>query len=754
MPDILSLSYPLLCAVLTALVLWLRPVLCRQRSGRALFVACVGLLAAGSYSSIAFHAQSATAALAFGAALLFSAVLLKATSLVGRYFGPTASPLNQGKRAGPERTPPLSSRPAAAPAVKTPSLKPRAGETSPAARPLDDVLPVGSAQDEAPAQNLWLFCSNERQRLALLASLVERMRMRGQRIVLADRNAEMLRMLWDESSDVVFNPRDERSVPWSPLRELSHELDAHQVAQSLLTSLEQEPPARILKKATELAARLVEALRHKNQASLEQLAHLVQQASAHEMEALLEQAGITALVDDEDFSQVRQLIDQALQGFTPSGNSSSAPSLCEWLRRPGPGVWFATYHDLAQAALARSVLDVAARAALTSATTPAGRRSWLVVDNLCALGRVPVVENSLAKLKKRGTCVAAGFESWRQAAQTWGAEGLAARAGLAELKFFANPLDFEEALDIATALLPVADKSPGGLPGQLVAEADPHTLKALPRAQSAAKRLLELPAAHWLLWRASDTSPLTLRADDDPSSGHTPAFVPRKAHTAATLSPAQQLRPEGNATSARPVANTLSRQELLDEAPSEEPFAAVPALPRSAVFGKWAAPAPEDLVEASPGRPPAPPQKPLSVTPAPKQAPEATPLVEAKTAEPPPEPEPEAELEAAPPASSPDEPRAEPAGSLAARALEPTREEAAPAPVTPATVRSLQLPSARLMTVKSRAAEEQPWPPSGASQGTRAQSKPPAKAVPGSKPLKRAGRQQGFGRESLKDLLR
>lgn len=704
------------------MLLYLRSALSRKRAGQLLFVAGAAALAAWSYDSIALHARSEDAALAFGAGLLASALMVR---LLGARRQPAASAPKQRKSFALKRTPlpPADVRtPGVSLSLRTPSFKLKSGAADSAVRTLESALFANEVQDETLAQHLWFFCGDEGQRTALLATLVEQCRARGQRVVVADRNGALLRLLWNEEADVLFNPWDERSASWSPLTEPAHELDASQVALSLLAAAGSSAPSRILRKACELTAQLVDALRRKNQASMERLLFFVVHASAREIESFLEQAGMTVLVEDEDFPAVRQLLEQALHGFSllREASQGATPSLSEWLRRPGGGVWFATYHSPEHAALARVALDAAARTSLFGTATSAPM-NWLVTDDTAALGAVPVIDSSLAKLKKRGTCVVTGFDSWHRAVQAHGADVLPAYVRHVELKLFAAPASDDEALDIALALLP-AQKSPGSLPGQLSGEPDIRTLKALPRTQAAARRLVELPPAHWLLWTGSEAQPVTVGVPDDLPEERAAALVARDLHAASPLGKLRARRADDTPAPSLSALDAAGPQDDVEGQPEGLARATAPRVHKSAVFGKWVAPVPDELVKqlAEPGEPAQPEVASVPSVIEPPQ--EAVPVVGASAAQP-----------AAVEHVLPDEaaPAAEVALQLPSTLL--TSSAQAPAPR-----QGSKEPAAR--TVGSAA---------GGKAGNKSSS-----AVKAGKPRSGAQRRSGFGKADLSGLLK
>lgn len=87
----------------------------------------------------------------------------------------------------------------------------------------------------------------------------------------------------------------------------------------------------------------------------------------------------------------------------------------------GSGVLFLPY-QASQIAALRSIIATWVRLAIFEAMSrePAGRRLWLIVDELDALGAIDGLKDALARLRKFGGRCVLGFQSLAQVSSTYG----------------------------------------------------------------------------------------------------------------------------------------------------------------------------------------------------------------------------------------------------------------------------------------------------------------------------------------------
>ncbi len=260
-------------------------------------------------------------------------------------------------------------------------------------------------------------------------SCLETLRARGDRVLVADCGGESLARFY-RPGDAILNPLDGRSVDWSPLAEMQEAWDAERLARSLIPERDgadrewhhyaQSLVAGVLDglwaRGSAQTGGFVDAL---TKASNADLALLV---SGHPCKSLFEEGAQRML------ASVRGIIGTYLAPyrFLDQAVGTEGFSIRRWVARvPSPDWLFLTYRD-DQAAVLRPLLaawlDLAVGAILAS-EPDSTRRVWIVLDELGALGTVPVLADALTRGRKYGLSCLAGVQTLRQLYRHYGRDG-------------------------------------------------------------------------------------------------------------------------------------------------------------------------------------------------------------------------------------------------------------------------------------------------------------------------------------------
>lgn len=257
-----------------------------------------------------------------------------------------------------------------------------------------------------------------------IAHLIAAARERGDRVFCSDPRGDYLRRFW-RPGDIILNPRDRRAAPWSPLAEIHDEADAALIARSLVPDAEGNDASW-----HRFAQLLVEAvLLYSLEAGLcnREVARLVLLASLDELRERLQGTPAAGLLpeklDTPMFHSIRGSATpyvRALAWLAPDAGAK-AFSLRAWARDAQSAAWW-NYQDAQIAGLRTLIgtqLDLLALGVLEQPDDPA-RRTWLVIDELAAIGRIPMLEDFLARARKAGGCAILGIQSISQLRRTYG----------------------------------------------------------------------------------------------------------------------------------------------------------------------------------------------------------------------------------------------------------------------------------------------------------------------------------------------
>ncbi len=261
-----------------------------------------------------------------------------------------------------------------------------------------------------------------------LAECLEILRERGDRVLVADCGGDFLSR-FHRPGDRILNPVDERSVDWAPLAEMTAAWDAERLARSLVPA-RGGAEAEWHHYAQSLVAAVLERLWETGQtatgtlvATLAQTpnADLAAQVAGHPVQTLFE-AGAERML-----GSVRAIVGIYLAPYRfldPVADAGSF-SVRRWASGTDGGWLFLPYRD-DQLALMRPLLaawiDLAVGAIL-SQRPERGRRFWVVLDELGALGTIPVLSDALTRGRKYGLACLAGVQSVSQMDEAYGHTG-------------------------------------------------------------------------------------------------------------------------------------------------------------------------------------------------------------------------------------------------------------------------------------------------------------------------------------------
>ena len=265
----------------------------------------------------------------------------------------------------------------------------------------------------------------------VISDMLEVVRNRNERACIYDPAGEFASRFYRDG-DVILNPLDARSAPWTPWADATSQADFEQIAAGLIPDDERQPffpqSARAL-----LVTILSEA------GSVQELVRYIMSASNEELMAMVEKHGLIGLVGSH-------------QTFSNSRASMTAPTTClRYLRDPKPGElpfsirewvtnekrnegrWIFLTSRADQRATLRPLLSLFIDTFVTGVMMlppDRSRRVWLFVDEAPTLQKMPKLVEAMAEGRKFGLCEVVGFQNVAQARERYGKDGAESFLGL------------------------------------------------------------------------------------------------------------------------------------------------------------------------------------------------------------------------------------------------------------------------------------------------------------------------------------
>ena len=253
---------------------------------------------------------------------------------------------------------------------------------------------------------------------------------RRDRAIIADPDGGYLARFYNPSrGDIILNPLDARSARWSPIEDAPTPYLADELARALIPDLSQSD-SQWTSYARTLLASILRQARSAGIWDAADVYQLIVSAPVEELRMLL--AGTAAAPflaegSEKQFAGTRSTASDALAGleFVAEGPEGTPFSVMEWARSSRPGWLFLPYQADQIAALKRLIAAWMRLAIFaTMARGEGDSRTWFVVDELDALGKIDGLADALQRLRKFGGRCVLGFQSVGTLSALYG-EGMA-----------------------------------------------------------------------------------------------------------------------------------------------------------------------------------------------------------------------------------------------------------------------------------------------------------------------------------------
>lgn len=258
-----------------------------------------------------------------------------------------------------------------------------------------------------------------------LGGMLNRLRERGDTVILVDSGGDFLAKHFRPETDFVFNPYDDRCVGWSPVLEMQGAWDAQALARSIVPDGVGETREWNSYAQTFISS-VLRRLWETKRLSMADFLYVVQVAPISELKELLEGTpSASQLASEKMFGSIRSIASNYLVSYDYLPHDQPGFSVTEMIQQQHAGTLFVTYRDDQLDSLRNIIaclLDVASRAVLSLTPNPS-RRVWLIIDEFASIGRVQSVEAVATKARKAGGCLVLGIQSISQLRDRYGDNG-------------------------------------------------------------------------------------------------------------------------------------------------------------------------------------------------------------------------------------------------------------------------------------------------------------------------------------------
>ena len=285
-------------------------------------------------------------------------------------------------------------------------------------------------------------------------NLLPQIRKRGDKAIIVDVTGAYISQYYNEKTDFILNPLDERSQFWHPWADCHLESHYDVLASSFIPENKYaKDPFWDNASRTVLKAALRKFASQEN-FDIEELTRFLLTSSDKRFEAFFkgtEAATMTNANNEKTTQSIRSVLTSYIEGLgqletikSPGASPGESPgtspfSLRNWVRdEEQKGVIFITARSDQRQTLKPLIsawVDMAINA-LMVLPEDYTRRLWFIIDELAALQKLPSLHMGLAEGRKYGGCFLVGFQSKPQLEEIYGRQGAESMLDLFNTKIF------------------------------------------------------------------------------------------------------------------------------------------------------------------------------------------------------------------------------------------------------------------------------------------------------------------------------
>ncbi len=259
-----------------------------------------------------------------------------------------------------------------------------------------------------------------------LHKLLPQIRKKGQKAIIVDLNGTFVSNYYREGKDIILNPLDKRTHPWSPWADCHTTPQYDAFAEAMIPSGNVNDPFWDRSANTVFAAALEKL---KDSKKTTELCRLLLGADLHELSGFFKKTSAGKLIEgstDRMSLSVLATLSNQIKCLLYVQDTEVPFSIRNWLKQEDDSWLFLTAAPDQRATLQPLIatwLDIAFNG-LMSADPEKGndlnKRVWFILDELPALQKIPSLQTALAESRKFGGCVVAGIQNIHQLQNIYG----------------------------------------------------------------------------------------------------------------------------------------------------------------------------------------------------------------------------------------------------------------------------------------------------------------------------------------------
>ncbi|WP_419421652.1 type IV conjugative transfer system coupling protein TraD (plasmid) [Legionella sp. D16C41] len=279
----------------------------------------------------------------------------------------------------------------------------------------------------------------------LMMKFLERIRQRGDRVIIYDKGCSFTSHFFDESCDVILNPFDERCANWDMWGDAPRDSDFTNMAESLIPLHGQTDPFWVDAARTVFASTAIK-LKQVGRGTVDDLLAILLTAEFEQLEPFLAGTPAATLVSsriEKTAISIRSVITtylkslQSLKGLNDGERERF--TIRDYILNPEHSGWLFISSNGEQHSSLKPLISMwlaMASMTLLSLEEDRKRRIWFICDELPSLHRLPMLAETIAEVRKFGGCFMLGMQSFAQLGKVYGRDAASEIFDLLNTRFF------------------------------------------------------------------------------------------------------------------------------------------------------------------------------------------------------------------------------------------------------------------------------------------------------------------------------
>ena len=285
----------------------------------------------------------------------------------------------------------------------------------------------------AEMQHSLVIGANGMGKTILISEIVEQIRKRGDKAIIYDKKGDYTKWFYNPSKDKILNPFDERSEMWSLMSEIDNVASVKQMARAFIPEKEnQGGDNKIWEEAGRIAFTEIVNKLHAAGEELtnREIVDKILKSTITEVSKILKNTYGQSIVDANSPRTASSVLFVLASHFNSLKLTNSKPnesfSIRDWiLNSEQDSMLFLTSQQslLSELSPLQTAWMEIAIGGILSKKADDDKKTWVIIDELPAINKIPSLSDALATTRSYGGCFVLGMQNIAQLREVYGRNG-------------------------------------------------------------------------------------------------------------------------------------------------------------------------------------------------------------------------------------------------------------------------------------------------------------------------------------------